>query len=110
VLLGPQVKRERWFRVQLDLIGDLASLFHRSDVDVVILNEATPLLAYQIVQYGQVIYEDEDTRPAVDFAAYTISRYADTAPIRRLKERYLREWVRERQPADTTKLVEPHHW
>jgi len=97
VLLGPEVDREQWFQAQLDLIGELMSLFHRNDVDVVILNEATPLLAYQVVRYGQVIYEDETSRPAVDFAWYAISRYADTAPLRRLKRRYLEEWLEMRR-------------
>ena len=71
-------------------------MFHRNDVDVVVLNEATPLLAYQIIRHGQIIYEDEATRPAVDFATYTIRRYADTAPLRRLKRRYLEEWLEAR--------------
>ncbi len=34
VLLGPHVARERWFQAQLDLIGELMSLFHRNDVYV----------------------------------------------------------------------------
>lgn len=101
VLLGPQVEREQWFQVQLDLIGALTCMFHRNDVDVVVLNEATPLLAYQIIRHGQIIYEDEATRPAVDFATYAIRRYADTAPLRRLKRRYLEEWLEARRQAHT---------
>ena len=97
VLLGSQTDRERWFQVQLDLMGELMDLFHRNNVDVVILNEATPLLAYQVIRHGQVVYEDETSRPAVDFAAYAISRYADTAPLRRLKRRYLEEWLEMRR-------------
>ena len=101
VLLGPQVEREQWFQVQLDLIGALTCMFHRNDVDVVVLNEATPLLAYQIIRHGQIINEDEATRPPVDFATYTIRRYADTAPLRRLKRRYLEEWLEARRQAHT---------
>jgi predicted nucleotidyltransferase len=110
VLLGPQVDRERWFQVQLDLIGELTSLFHRNDVDVVILNEATPLLAYQIVRYGRIIYEDEAMLPAVDFAAHAASRYADTAPLRRLKRRYLEEWLEARHYARAAEPTAPYHW
>ena len=110
VLLEPQVDRERWFQVQLDLMGELTSLFHRNDVDVVILNEATPLLAYQVVRYGQIICEDNDSQPAVDFATYTISRYADTAPLRRLKRRYLEEWLAERRQVRSSMPAILHHW
>jgi len=99
VLLGPDVPRAQWFDVQLGLMGDLLSLFQRNDVDVVILNRVSPLLAHEVVTYGQVIYEDEETRPAVDFAVRTLQRYVDTAPLRRLRYQYLTEWIEERRVA-----------
>lgn len=108
VLLGPQVPQERWTAVQIDLINDLIGLFHRDDVDVAILNRATPLFAYQVVRFGQVIYEDA-TRPAVDFAAYSVRRYADTAPLRRLKKQYFDEWVKERRSI-VAEPSEPYRW
>lgn len=108
VLLGPQVPREQWTDVQIDLINDLISLFHRDDVDVAILNRATPLFAYQVVRFGQVIYEDA-TCPAVDFATYSVRRYADTAPLRRLKQQYLDEWVKERHQM-VAEPSEPYRW
>jgi predicted nucleotidyltransferase len=110
VLLGPQVEREQWFQSQLDLTGELMSLFHRNDVDVVILNQAKPLLAYQVVRYGQVIYEDQATRPAVEFAAYAIRRYADTAPLRRLKRQYLEEWLEARRSIRADESALSHRW
>jgi len=101
VLLGPQVDRERWFQVQLDLIGELTSLFHRNDVDVVILNEATPVLAYEVVRSGQVLYEAEPgTR--VDYEVTALRRYADTEPLRRLQDRRLLERVEEYRRAPDT--------
>jgi hypothetical protein len=39
---------------QLDLMGKLMDLFHRNDVDVVILNQTTPVLAHEIVRKGYV--------------------------------------------------------
>ena len=108
VLLGPQVPQERWTDVQIDLINDLIGLFHRDDIDVAILNRATPLFAYQVVRFGRVIYEDA-THPAVDFAAYSIRRYADTAPLRRLKKEYFGEWVREHRQT-VAEPSEPYRW
>jgi predicted nucleotidyltransferase len=94
--------KDRWSDPQIDLIGDLCHLFHRNDVDVVILNQATPLLMHQVVKYGKVIYEDPVTRPAVDFAAYTISRYADTIPLRQIQHRYFFERMEQRRAATKT--------
>lgn len=108
VLLGPQLPKERWSDVQLDLINDLMGLFHRDEIDVVILNRATPLFAYQVVRFGRVLYEDT-TNPAVDFAAYTIRRYADTAPLRRLAKQYFDEWVKEHHQI-VAEPPEPYRW
>lgn len=100
VLLGAQVEREQWFQMQLDLIGALMGLFHRDDVDVVILNEATPVLAHEVVQSGRVIYEaDPGTR--VDFEIAALRRYVDTEPLRRLQNRRLLERVEEYRAASS---------
>ena len=92
VLLGPQVPKERWTAVQIDLINDLIGLFHRNDVDVALLNRATPVLAQEVVRSGQVIYEAEPGA-RVDFQVATLRRYADTAPLRRLRNCHLLERV-----------------
>ncbi len=108
VLFGPQVTRERWGDAHIDLISDLIGLFHRDDVDVAVLNRATPLFAYQVVRFGKVIYEDA-ARTAVDFAALAIRRYADTAPLRRLRQQYFGEWVAQRRQA-IAEPSEPYRW
>jgi predicted nucleotidyltransferase len=101
VLLGPQVTREQWFQVQLDLMGALMSLFHRDDVDVAILNQATPVLAHEVVQSGQILYE---ARPGirVEFELATLRRYVDTEPLRRLQDRRLLERVEEYRQSSST--------
>jgi predicted nucleotidyltransferase len=99
VLLPRSLSVEQRFRTQLALIGDCLQLFHRNDVDVVILNEANPVLAYEVIRNGKILYEDPETMPAVDFAVYTLSRYADTAPFRELQNQYLFERLQQRQAA-----------
>ena len=94
VLLGPQVDRERWSQVQLDLIGELMNLFHRNDVDVVILNRATPLLTHEVVRFGQVLYEAEPGTQ-VDYEVAALRRYVDTEPLRQLQDHRLLERVEE---------------
>ncbi|MCX7681172.1 MAG: nucleotidyltransferase domain-containing protein [Anaerolineae bacterium] len=91
-LLGPQVPEERWTQVQIDLINDLIGLFHRDDVDVTLLNRATPVLAQEVVRSGQVIYEAEPGA-RIDFQVAALRRYVDTEPLRRLQNRRLLERV-----------------
>ena len=96
VLLTPDVPPEHWTDVQIELICELTSIFHRDDVDVVILNRATPLLAHEVIKYGQCIYEP-DRGVRVDFETAAFRRYVDTKPLRRLQQRRLAEWVEERR-------------
>ena len=109
-LLGPDVPQEQWHKIQLDLLGELMSLFHRNDIDLVILNRATPALMYDIVKHGQIIYEDQETRPAVDYAVHAISRYADTIPLRDTQQRYLFEQITERKRQRKPTPVTEFRW
>ncbi len=93
VLLPPGTLRDRFFDVRLNVTNDLMEMLHKNEVDVVVLNEAPPLLAHQVIKYGKLLYEDVTTSPAVDFAAYTLSRYADTKCFRQISLRYLTESV-----------------
>jgi predicted nucleotidyltransferase len=106
VLLPRSLTAEQRFRTQVALIGDCIQLFHRNDVDVIILNEANPVLAFEVVRNGKVLYEDPKTKPAVDFAVYTLSRYADTAPLRELQDQYLFERLEQRRTARATRAKE----
>ncbi len=96
VLLGPDVPPQRWSDVHLDLICEFMSLFHRNDVDVVVLNRATPLLAHRVVYDGIVVYEP-DPLTRVHFEVDTLHRYVDTAPLRKLCWAYLGRRVNQRR-------------
>lgn len=50
VLLADEVPGEQFAQIQLSLTNQAMSIFQRNDVDMVILNRATPLLAQQVVQ------------------------------------------------------------
>jgi predicted nucleotidyltransferase len=110
VLLPPGTPREKCFDVRLNLTNALMDVFHKDDVDVVILNEAPPLLAHQVVKYGRIVYEDSATRPAVDFVVHTAARYSDTRPARELARQYLEEWIEERRKARLEQPREPYRW
>jgi predicted nucleotidyltransferase len=100
VLLPPEAGEADQLDIQLKLAGELSSVLGRNDLDLVVLNEASPLLAHEIVNNGRVLFEDPATKPAVDFAVYTAARYADSEHFRRLSREYMRERM-ERQRAAT---------
>jgi uncharacterized protein len=71
------------------LVADLEAASGRG-VDLVVLNDAPPLLAHEVVANGTcLVCRDEDER--VRFVARTVSRYLDTAHLRRVQHAYLRE-------------------
>jgi len=105
VLLSPETPRSKYFDVRLGLTNALMDELHKNEVDVILLNEATALLAHEVTTYGKILYEDEATRPAVDFAAYAASRYADTAHFRQLAWDYLSETIERNRPQPTGRVL-----
>ena len=89
VLLVQRVPDARALRYRLRLAGDLGAALHRSDVQLIILNDAPPLLAHRVLSRGVLVYER--TRAArVRFQVQTAQRYADLVPtlehyVQRLK-------------------------
>jgi predicted nucleotidyltransferase len=72
------------------LASDLMAAMHRSDVDVVILNQASPLLCMQVLRTGRPVFSrNEEER--LRYEQRVRDRYIDTAPLRRIKEHYLRK-------------------
>jgi predicted nucleotidyltransferase len=62
------------------LIAELMQLLKTNRIDVVILNEATPFLKYQVIRYGFPVYEIS-TQERIQFHVGALSRYFDLLPI-----------------------------
>ncbi len=60
VLLAASLTADERFTARLTLIGALAHLFGTDQVDVVVLNEASPLLAYEVLHNGVLLYCPDD--------------------------------------------------
>jgi uncharacterized protein len=73
---------ERLVRLNTELIG----IFHQDAIDVVILNRAPPLLAFQVVRHGIVIYDPHQQH--VPFYVKTFNHYTDTQPLRDVQWQY----------------------
>ena len=94
VLLDEKLDSSRRFEMQLRLISDLTRLLSRDDVDVAVLNDASLVLAHQVLKYGQLIHcADEQAR--FRFTYETYRDYLDTEYLRRIQWEYLRRRIKE---------------
>mgnify|MGYP003874475329 CR=1 FL=1 len=70
------------------LTTEIAHVLKYPEIDISILNRASPLLQKRVISQGKLIYaRSEKERIAFETAA--LSRYADTEPLRRIKRRYM---------------------
>jgi len=79
-------KQERFNRM-LKIGGELSSLLKRDDIDIVVLNDAYPLLAHRVIKQGKVIFSS-DEKKRIDFEIRAVMNYLDFKP---LLEKYTRE-------------------
>ncbi len=83
VLLDKSLTSDERFTEWLRLLGDLSCIFGTDHVDLVMLNEAPPLLAYETLRHGILLYcADAQTR--IEFQVCTLRAYEDTMPLRRI--------------------------
>jgi hypothetical protein len=76
-------------------MADLRGALERSDVEVVILNEAAPVLAQNVVSKGKLVFE-RSRSARIRFQMRTLNEFLDTQPIRDyhlevLKRRYRKD-------------------
>jgi hypothetical protein len=96
VLLGSGIPRERYGKVRAELIAELMSVFDSNKIDMVVLNEAPPLLVYEgAIQGGRLLFE-KDRLARIRFEVRAFQEYVDTAPLREIQNRYLKEAIRKR--------------
>jgi predicted nucleotidyltransferase len=75
------------FHRKLKVMAKLSLLFKRDDIDVVILNEAYPLLEHRIIRGGEVIFSRDEKR-RINYEVRAVMRYLDFKPF---LESYTRE-------------------
>ena len=98
VLLSDQIPQAEYGQRVVDLNTELIGIFQRNAVDVALLNNAPPLLAFQVVRHGVVIYDPHHRY--VSFYIDTFNHYADTQPLRDLQWQYYlkRQGAKSQQP------------
>ena len=71
--------------VQAELISDLMLVFGRSDVDVVLLHDASPLVKQRAISSGKLIYCVDDSA-RVRFEVATRRDYVETQHLRDVQD------------------------
>lgn len=93
VLFARGIDASARFDRVLRLMGDLASVFKRDDVNVLDLDEGTPLLNNNVRVSGRVIF-CADERARIAFEIEALQRYVDTMPLRQELNKYLSKKIR----------------
>lgn len=90
VLLDGDWNKQGMFKTRLEILGELSDLLRREDIDVVILNEAPPLLAHRILKEGKLLHSRTEKK-RLDYEVRAILRYLDWKPF---LEKYTKEALR----------------
>ena len=94
VLLSEAVPCESYLDYRITLMQELTKIFHSDEVQVVILNQAPPLLAYKVVVEGKLLLcRDELAR--LRFRIDATRRYLDTKALRRIQDTATARRIRE---------------
>mgnify|MGYP002713011002 CR=1 FL=1 len=67
---------------------------HTERVDIVDLRRATPVLAFEIISNGQILYAADETMQ-LDFERHVLRQYKDTAWLRQKQEQSLKERMKQ---------------
>jgi predicted nucleotidyltransferase len=86
VLLDADLTRQQRGRWQLELIGRLLDLYRSDAIDLVILNDAPPLVRFEVIRVRHVLYNRDD-EARVAFEVRTMQEWFDWAPrYRRMQQ------------------------
>ena len=77
---------------QVAVLSDLIGLLKRNDIDLVILNRATPLLSYEVVRRGQIIF-CRNMNFRIEYEIHVFKKYVDTKKLRGFQNYYLEKRI-----------------
>ncbi|PIV54168.1 MAG: nucleotidyltransferase [Elusimicrobia bacterium CG_4_10_14_0_8_um_filter_37_32] len=75
------------FDKKLKIMAELSSLLDKDEIDIVILNDAYPLIEHRIIKNGKVIFSIDESR-RIDYEVKAVMRYLDFKPY---IEKYTKE-------------------
>lgn len=87
VYLDEKIPSQECFDLKLKILGGLMDIFKTDNIDVVILNEAPPLLSHRILKEGKLVFSS-DEKKRLGFETKAVMQYLDWKPY---LEKYTRE-------------------
>jgi hypothetical protein len=79
VCFDETIPSEARFDRRLEVLGELTDLFKTDDVDLVVLNDAPPLLTHRILRDGRLLFS-ADERSCRNFELRAMLKYLDWKP------------------------------
>jgi len=84
ILDDKQIKQELYrYGYKAEILTDLIKILKMNNVDLVILNEASPLLKHRVLYSGKLIY-CRNERKRIQFQIDTINKYNDFKQLRKI--------------------------
>ena len=81
------------YREQFEIQSDLEEIITNNPIELVNMRRISPLLMRRIADMGKLLYEDRPGR-FIAFKIMAFKLYVETAPLRRLRERYLSNFIK----------------
>ncbi|MFZ5590812.1 MAG: type VII toxin-antitoxin system MntA family adenylyltransferase antitoxin [Bacillota bacterium] len=82
ILLDHAVPTQNYFSKKLALLTTATALLQKEEVDLVILNQVPPSLAYRVLGKGRLLYENpRKKKQRIGFQTRAISLYFDFLPV-----------------------------
>ncbi|MFH1652752.1 MAG: helix-turn-helix domain-containing protein [Pseudomonadota bacterium] len=78
--------------IQIEIAHKIAQMIGVEEVDLVDLHDATPLLLFEVIDKGILLFRVSDLTRA-EFEFYAISKYLQTVSLRNQFSKYLRQTV-----------------
>jgi hypothetical protein len=79
--------------IKLNIITDLIRILSFNNVDVVILNIASPLLSHEVIKKGLLLFS-KDEKKRIDYSVKATMRYLDTIHLRKVQDSILHKRIR----------------
>ncbi len=89
VYFDEKLKENERFKKKLIIQEKISLLFKGKNIDLVILNEAYPLLEHRIIKEGKKIFSI-DEKKRIDYEVKAVARYLDFKPF---LEKYTKETI-----------------
>lgn len=91
VYLTTKVKTNQFFDKRLKFMADCPITGSK---DIIILNESSPLLAYEVVAHGKPVFV-KDKKALIDFTVVAYRRYFDTKELRKTQHQAMAQRIKE---------------